>query len=195
MWLFRRARAAAVPCKTITDVTWDVNGNVWKRSAAVPDRFNSNGRYYVRQVVKGEDMNFIKMRVFFDLVDEAEVCVGYIREGDKLQMIMSSTQPEVCPDKFVRASSSFRTCGGIMTLNLLRMSTLESAIAMFSGQLIALEVTATPVELPTEAEAVTRVPTTTEAKTASSKAFHRFTIPTTLLSFSIVVARVFFGFR
>ncbi|KAJ3110167.1 hypothetical protein HDU96_006853 [Phlyctochytrium bullatum] len=50
------------PCKTITDVTWDISGNVWKRSASVPDRFNSNGRYYIRQVVKGVDMDFVKVR-------------------------------------------------------------------------------------------------------------------------------------
>ncbi|KAI9332002.1 hypothetical protein DFJ73DRAFT_781346 [Zopfochytrium polystomum] len=90
----------AVPCTTNTDVTWDVAGSVWKRRSPVPDRFNSNGRYFVLQAVRGDDMNFVKFRVFQDLVTEVQPCVGYVREASKLRMVMNASDPETCPDKF-----------------------------------------------------------------------------------------------
>ncbi|KAI8853650.1 hypothetical protein BC829DRAFT_439762 [Chytridium lagenaria] len=90
-------RASITPCKTITDVSWDVQGNVWRRNAAVPDRFNSNGRYYIRQVVKGSDMDFVKFRVFVDLVDEMETCVGYTKEGGiPKRVLISLMNTRVC---------------------------------------------------------------------------------------------------
>ncbi|KAJ3308201.1 hypothetical protein HDU76_004078 [Blyttiomyces sp. JEL0837] len=90
----------ALACDTNTDVTWDIQGPVWRRSSAVPDRFNSNGRYFVLQAVRGDDMNFVKFRVFADLITEVQPCVGYVRDHEKLRVIMNATDPTSCPDKF-----------------------------------------------------------------------------------------------
>ncbi|KAJ3196353.1 hypothetical protein HK101_009166 [Irineochytrium annulatum] len=91
---------SALACDANTDVTWDINGPIWKRYSSVPDSFNSNGRYYVLQAVKGDEMNFIKFRVFANLVDEIQPCIGYLRDGNRLRIMINATNANTCPDKY-----------------------------------------------------------------------------------------------
>ncbi len=90
---------AALACESNLDVMYEISGNIWRRQSANPDRFNSNGKYYVLQAVQGDEMNYVKFRVFQDLVTEIQPCIGYVREGKVLRIQMNTTDYSSCPDK------------------------------------------------------------------------------------------------
>ncbi|KAJ3123416.1 hypothetical protein HK098_001909, partial [Nowakowskiella sp. JEL0407] len=88
----------SLACSEVRDVTYDIRGGIWRRTSSIADRFNSNGKYYILNVVRGNELTYVKFRVYADLTDEEQPCIGYIREGRIIRMQMNTTSPKHCPN-------------------------------------------------------------------------------------------------
>ncbi|KAJ3082007.1 hypothetical protein HK102_001977 [Quaeritorhiza haematococci] len=113
------ANGSSLACQSNLDVSYEITGNIWRRFSSNPDRFNSNGKYYILQAVKGSELNYVKFRVFADLVTEVQPCIGYVREGRILRIQMNTTDYTQCPklpDEYAgvcnRYAFSTATCTG-----------------------------------------------------------------------------------
>ncbi|KAI9297618.1 hypothetical protein K502DRAFT_340082 [Neoconidiobolus thromboides FSU 785] len=94
------SRVIARSCQKVDEIPWSISGTQWTQQLDVDPLYDSNGRWGIKELIQGDNINFVKIELLKNSIDSIEPCIGYMREGTKLFMMFNSTNPSTCPQKF-----------------------------------------------------------------------------------------------
>ncbi|KAJ9073883.1 hypothetical protein DSO57_1011996 [Entomophthora muscae] len=94
------SRVVARTCQKEGGLTWTITGTTWTQSSSSDPLYNSNGRWTIKELIRDDSINFVKIELLKNSIDLIEPCIGYMRDGPKLFMMVNSTNPSTCPQKF-----------------------------------------------------------------------------------------------
>ncbi|KAI0226342.1 hypothetical protein L0F63_003015, partial [Massospora cicadina] len=97
-----KSRVVARSCQKNEGLQWAISGSSWTQTSSDGNDplYNSNGRWSIKELIRDESINFVKIELLKNSIDLIEPCIGYMRDGSKLYTMLNSTNPSTCPQKF-----------------------------------------------------------------------------------------------